>query len=265
MTLPKPPASDIARNVLKNDLMTYVQRLDPAWQDALKGPATQAALHHLHHFLADRQADGAEIYPGDPFRALNMVPPNAVQVIILGQDPYHGPNQAQGLAFSVPDTCRCPPSLRNIFKELALEYPEQAEPQRHDLTRWAKQGVLLLNAVLTVEAHQPASHMRKGWELITDAIIQHAARAPQPKVFMLWGNYAQAKQALLPSTAIAPRQVLIANHPSPLSAQRPPRPYIGCQHFTQANAWLRQHGQTGINWLDNAVVASQQHGVYAHS
>ena len=243
--------SQIARNVLRDDLMGHVQRLAQAWQYTINGPTTQPTLQNLRRFLADRQADGAEIYPGDPFRAMNGLDPESIQVVILGQDPYHGPNQAQGLAFSVPDMCPCPPSLRNIFKELVLEYPGEHAPQSHDLSRWAAQGVLLLNAVLTVEAHQPASHMRKGWEHITDAIIERVAQAPQPKVFMLWGAYAQAKQALLSRSANnAPYLVLTANHPSPLSAQRPPKPFIGCQHFIQANTWLRQRGQPGIDWLE---------------
>ncbi|HEY9280993.1 MAG TPA: uracil-DNA glycosylase [Eoetvoesiella sp.] len=243
-------SSDIARNVLEDDLQEHIRHLAPVWQDVLETPAAHQALLKLRTFLTQRRDAGAEIYPGQPFRALQDLQPDAVRVIILGQDPYHGPNQAQGLAFSVPDICPCPPSLRNIFKELALEYPEHATPQSHNLARWAQQGVLLLNTVLTVESRQPGSHAKKGWEIVTDHIIQRVARSAQPKVFMFWGAHAQSKQALIPTGPNhAPTLVLTANHPSPLSAQRPPKPFIGCQHFIQANSWLHQHRQPEIDWL----------------
>jgi uracil-DNA glycosylase len=243
-------ASDIARNVLRDDLQNHLDQLDPVWQEALSTPEVHKALLRLRAFLAQRQSAGAQIYPHQPLRALQGLQPEDVRVVVLGQDPYHGPNQAQGLAFSVPDSCPCPPSLRNMLKELALEYPDHVVPQSHNLTRWADQGVLLLNAVLTVEAHQPASHAKKGWEIVTDQIIRRVAQAAQPKVFMLWGAHAQTKQALIPiGSDSPPALILTANHPSPLSAMRPPKPFIGCRHFIQANAWLHQHQQPEIDWF----------------
>ncbi len=237
-------------NRLTGNLSPHLDQLAPVWQKALAAPATQKALRSLNQFLSTRLRAGAQIYPATPFRALRDLTPETVHVIVLGQDPYHGANQAQGLAFSVPKTCPCPPSLRNMFKELALEYPETFTRQSNNLARWARQGVLLLNTVLTVEADQPASHTRKGWEAVTDALIQCVAHAPQPKVFMFWGNHAQAKRNLIPDTAGSPpTPVLTANHPSPLSAQRPPKPFIGCGHFKQANQWLESHGQPTIDWL----------------
>lgn len=248
--LSEAPAA-VARNRLRTSLTTHIERLSPAWRKVLARPQAQAGLDRLTPFLAQRLEAGAEIYPHQPFRALELVEPNKVKVVILGQDPYHGPDQAQGLAFSVPDLCRCPPSLRNIFQELALEYPEANKAQGHELSRWAKQGVLLLNTCLTVEARQPGSHVKKGWEAVTDTIIEQVARTPQPKVFMLWGAHAQTKQALLERRADGdgPQLVLTANHPSPLSARRPPKPFIGCNHFVTANAWLQKQGLSGLAWI----------------
>ena len=243
---------ETARNTLEEPLDVHVSRLSPAWAAALQTPAAQAALKTLHSYLADRLQAGAQIFPRHPFRALSYMEPDAVRVIILGQDPYHGANQAQGLAFSVPDACPRPPSLRNIFKEIALEYPGTPLRQRNDLEDWARQGVLLLNAALTVEAQQPGSHARKGWEQITDALIHRVAETPQPKVFLLWGAHAQSKQKLLAEHKGGPMLVLTANHPSPLSAQRPPVPFIGCGHFEKANAWLQAQGLATIDWLQHA-------------
>jgi len=223
--------------------------LAPAWQAALTSPDSLAALQRLASFLDDRVAAGATIFPRDPFYALSLTPPESVRVIILGQDPYHGPNQAQGLSFSVPDTCACPPSLRNIFKELARSHPGSHRRQGHDLSSWASQGVLLLNTVLTVEARQPASHANQGWEQVTDALIRYVAGLPQPKVFLLWGAHAQNKRPLLREVGGSQNHVLIANHPSPFSAERPPRPFIGCNHFIDANHWLVSQGQGAIDWL----------------
>ena len=234
-------------NAYQGPLSKRLNSLSPDWQAVLHTPAVQEALSGLDSFLAQRLAQGATIFPASPFRALQGLAPEKVHVVILGQDPYHGPGQAQGLAFSVPDHCPCPPSLRNIFTELKREFPEQMTVQSHDLTRWAEQGVLLLNTVLTVEEGKPASHARQGWEIVTDALIQHIVRRPQPKVFMLWGNHAQQKRGL-----IAPDDntlVLCANHPSPLSARRPPTPFIGCDHFIEANRWLKTRSNNGIAWL----------------
>lgn len=199
----------------------------------------------LGAFMERRLAAGAIIYPPEPFRALALTPLAEVRVVILGQDPYHGPGQAQGLAFSVPDGVKPPPSLRNIFKELARD--PAVDPQANSggsLERWAGQGVLLLNTSLTVEEGQAASHAKQGWEVLTDQLISAVSATAESVVFMLWGAHAQAKQVL-----IAPRhQVLKANHPSPLSALRPPVPFIGCGHFSAANAFLQAQGRGRVHW-----------------
>ena len=203
--------------------------------------------------LQTRLAQGAVIYPSRPFRALDTLQPSTVKVVILGQDPYHGPGQAQGLAFSVPDGFKRPPSLRNILQEIEREYPIDhselvlaSNLLKNDLSRWAQQGVLLLKTCLTVEDAQPASHARAGWETVTDALISAVARDPSPKVFMLWGAHAQAKRTHL--TNQGDHLILMANHPSPLSASRPPVPFVGCNHFHLANAWLAQHNLQVIDW-----------------
>ncbi|MGB3291324.1 MAG: uracil-DNA glycosylase [Burkholderiaceae bacterium] len=252
-TLPPGPSAQ-AQNAFQGSLLAHLDSLSNDWRDAMSGELAQQALHGLDGLLRERLAAGVQIFPLRPFRALLEIAPQDVQVVILGQDPYHGPNQAQGLAFSVPDFCPIPPSLRNMFAELAKEYPDTFTTQRHSLLRWARRGALLLNTSLTVEAHTPASHAKRGWETITDAIIQRVLREPRPKVFLLWGNHAQSKEALLKSHPPAgPVLVLKANHPSPLSALRPPRPFIGCGHFRRANEWLAQHGEPGIDWLDNTT------------
>lgn len=196
-------------------------------------------------FIEQRLAAGAVIYPPQPFRALELTPLADVEVVILGQDPYHGPGQAHGLAFSVPDGIKPPPSLRNIFKELARDPGVEVEASSGgSLERWAQQGVLLLNTSLTVEDGQAASHARQGWEILTDQLICAVSAKPEPVVFMLWGAHAQAKQALIASR----HQVLMANHPSPLSALRPPRPFIGCGHFSAANDFLQSLGRRPVTW-----------------
>jgi uracil-DNA glycosylase len=176
-----------------------------------------------------------------------------VKVVILGQDPYHVAGQAQGLAFSVPDGFKRPPSLRNILAEVESNYPTDhsiltlaSNLQRNDLSRWTEQGVLLLNTVLTVEDGQPASHARLGWETITDCLIRHVACDSTPKVFMLWGAHAQAKQHLIADQGR--HLILSANHPSPLSARRGPAPFVGCAHFKRANRWLSQQNLQVIDW-----------------
>lgn len=249
------------QNAFKGDLFAHFHALTPAWQDAFADTRSQQTLHDLDAFLDDRLAAGVTIFPLRPFRALLEIQPQDVQVVLLGQDPYHGPNQAQGLAFSVPDVCRIPPSLRNIFAQLAQEYPESFSAQRNSLLRWARRGVLLLNTSLTVEAHQAGSHAKKGWETITDNIILRILQEPRPKVFLLWGSHAQSKQALLQAHPPAgPVLVLTANHPSPLSALRPPRPFMGCGHFRRANDWLREHGEAGVDWLNNETPADRGAG-----
>lgn len=199
----------------------------------------------LGAFVERRLAAGAIIYPPQPFRALALTPLADVRVVILGQDPYHGPGQAQGLAFSVPDGFKPPPSLRNIFKELARD--PAVEPEQHkggSLERWARQGVLLLNTSLTVEEGLAASHAKQGWEVLTDQLVSAVSARPEPVVFMLWGAHAQAKQGLI----AAHHGVLRANHPSPLSALRLPAPFIGCGHFSAANTFLQAQGRGRIHW-----------------
>ena len=195
---------------------------------------------------------GAVIYPPTPFKALELTPLDQVRVVILGQDPYHGVGQAQGLAFSVATGVKIPPSLRNMFKEIGRETADVTIPSLKDgsLVRWAEQGVLLLNTCLTVEDGLPASHAKLGWEGLTDALITLVAEHNKNVVFMLWGAHAQTKQKLLqmPESLVNQHLVLCANHPSPLSAMRPPAPFIGCGHFGLANAFLIKQGLPPINW-----------------
>jgi uracil-DNA glycosylase len=224
---PSPPSRLLAWNPEQWPVAADWQ---PIVQAFLQSPVAQSLGAHIQQRL---QA-GAIIYPPQPFRALELTPLSQVRVVILGQDPYHGPGQAEGLAFSVPAGIKPPPSLRNIFKELQRE--GFAPPQNGgSLQAWAEQGVLLLNTCLTVEDGQPASHAKRGWEVLTDAIIQACRDDPSPKVFLLWGAHAQAKRSLI---AAGKHLVLTANHPSPLSAMRPPEPFIGCGHFGKANEFL---------------------------
>ncbi|NJM42996.1 MAG: uracil-DNA glycosylase [Brachymonas sp.] len=206
----------------------------PLVQSFMGGPAGR----NLQALLQSRQQSGAVIYPPEPFVALQLTALANVRVVILGQDPYHGAGQAEGLAFSVARGVKIPPSLRNMFKEIQRDL-EISPPSHGSLRAWAAQGVLLLNTCLTVEEGQPASHAKRGWETLTDALIEACARKSEPVVFMLWGAHAQAKQGLIAlHNADARHLVLTANHPSPLSALRPPEPFIGCGHFGQARRWL---------------------------
>jgi uracil-DNA glycosylase len=196
--------------------------------------------------LQAQLAAGATIYPPQPLRALQLTPPEAVRVVILGQDPYHGPGQANGLAFAVAPGVRLPPSLRNIYKELQREYGRAPRPEGL-LDHWARQGVLLLNTSLTVLAAQPGSHSQLGWQTLTHALLQRLIQSERALAFLLWGARAQA---LRPAGAAAARHLcLCANHPSPLSALRPPAPFIGCGHFGQVDAFLRRQGEPPIDWL----------------
>ncbi|WP_251862909.1 uracil-DNA glycosylase [Achromobacter sp. Marseille-Q4962] len=240
-----PPAPDT--RLRPGAIAAQLARLPAAWKDVFDAAPVAAALHAVTAHVERRLAEGAVVYPATPFRALDHLAPAEVRVVILGQDPYHGAGQAQGLAFSVPDGCKRPPSLRNIFNEIAAEFPEAPPPSGNDLSPWAEQGVLLLNTSLTVEDGQPASHAKKGWETVTDALIARVARDPRPKAFLLWGAHAQAKQALLPPHS--GHLVLMANHPSPLSARRPPVPFLGCGHFRRTNDWLIDQGKNPIDWI----------------
>lgn len=213
------------------------------WQAIVDAYFESATGSNLLTYLQQRLGAGAVIFPPQPLRALELTPPEAVRVVILGQDPYHGRGQAEGLAFSVAPGVRLPPSLLNIFKEmqrdLGTPFPPMPQPGG-SLVKWAENGVLLLNTCLTVEEGQAASHSKKGWEVLTDAIIRHVAEQGRPTVFMLWGAHAQSKRALIPEDR--GHLVLMSNHPSPLSALRPPVPFIGNGHFGQAKAFRQQHG-----------------------
>ena len=229
---------------------TQLQSADPAawpvapgWQPLVDAFFAGARGQALQGFLQSRLAAGAVVFPPQPLRALELTPPDAVRVVILGQDPYHGRGQAEGLAFSVAPGVRLPPSLQNIFKEmqrdLGVAFPPFPNPGG-SLVKWAKNGVLLLNTCLTVEEGQAASHAGKGWEELTDTVIRHVAEGPRPVVFMLWGSHAQSKRAFIPQDR--GHLVLTSNHPSPLSALRPPVPFIGNGHFGKARAFREQHG-----------------------
>ncbi|MEJ5308219.1 MAG: uracil-DNA glycosylase [Anaerolineae bacterium] len=208
-------------------------------------PLMAAGYHRSLAALVDALRRIDTIYPAPErvFYALQVTPFDAVRVVILGQDPYHGPGQADGMAFSVPEGVKAPPSLRNIFKEVQRDiYNGESRTFSTDLTRWAKQGVLLLNASLTVKAHKAASHKALGWQALTDRIIAQLSASHEHLVFMLWGNHAQAKKPLIDAGR---HLILEAPHPSPLSAHQG---FLGCGHFSQANAYLVAHGSAPIVW-----------------
>jgi len=237
-----------ADNRLRAPLAQAFASVPTAWRDVTDPFLASTAGEALAGFVDQRVRDGAVVYPANVFRALELTAPQDVRVVILGQDPYHGAGQAQGLAFSVaPGQKKLPPSLRNMLKEVQV-YTGAPSICRDDLTPWARQGVLLLNASLTVEDGAPQSHAGRGWELLTDALLARVAALPEPVVFMLWGASAQKKRALV--EAAGRHRVLAANHPSPLSALRPPVPFIGSRPFTQANALLAalRPGTEPIRW-----------------
>ena len=217
----------------------------PGWQGLTNDFFASDTGMSLRAFLNQRLRDGAMIFPPQPLRALALTPPDRVRVVILGQDPYHGWGQAEGLAFSVAPGVALPPSLRNIFKEiqrdLGLPAPDFPVPGG-SLVKWAENGVLLLNTSLTVEECQPASHAKRGWEQLTDAVISHVSSHQQDVIFMLWGARAQSKRELINENR---HKILLANHPSPLSAMRQPLPFTGCGHFSVAQAWLKAHSDPG--------------------
>ena len=222
-------------------------RLHPSWNDKLSGELASPYMRALSDFLRAEHQAGKDIYPpsGERYGALDLTPLDDVRVVILGQDPYHGPGQAHGLCFSVRPGVRTPPSLANIYKEMEADLG--IPPARHGcLEHWARQGVLLLNAVLTVEMGLAASHQGRGWERFTDAVIRLVAERPEPTVFMLWGRHAQKKAAFVRSVGEGGRHlVLKAAHPSPLSAHNG---FFGCRHFSQANVFLKAHGRKPIDW-----------------
>ena len=212
----------------------------PVWASFLASPVGQS----LGQGLRQRLSDGATIFPAEPLRALALTSLQETRVVILGQDPYHGPGQAEGLAFSVPATMKPPPSLKNVHAELQREFGHA--PSGSSLAGWARQGVLLLNTSLTVEQGAPGSHARLGWQAFTDALIQRCNTHGRAKAFLLWGAHAQARQAWVDRPD---HLVLTANHPSPLSARRPPAPFIGCGHFGRVNRWLSERGEKTIDWF----------------
>lgn len=218
-------------------------QLHDSWKARLVGEFQQPYMQSLRGFLAEQKQQGRTLYPPGPliFNALNSTPFDRVKVVILGQDPYHGPGQAHGLCFSVNQGVPPPPSLQNIFKELQSDLGLQ-RPAHGCLTSWAQQGVLLLNAVLTVEAGRPASHEGKGWEQFTDAVVERVNSGREHVVFLLWGSYAQRKGRLIDGRR---HRVLKAPHPSPLSASRG---FFGCRHFSQANAYLAETNQVPVDW-----------------
>jgi uracil-DNA glycosylase len=237
-------------NRLVEPIGTVLDRAPLSWGPLINTWRQSPAGRRLEQRLGERQAAGAVIYPAPVLRALELTPREAVRVVILGQDPYHGAGQAEGLAFSVPADQKPPPSLRNIFKELVRD--GQGAPASGHLGGWAQQGVLLLNTTLTVEDGSPGAHAKFGWEALTHILIEAMAIDPGPKAFLLWGAHAQTVVRVVPS---APdRLVLQANHPSPLSATRPPVPFLGCGHFSATNRFLEVHGHRAIRWNEGSVL-----------
>ncbi len=217
-------------------------KIEESWKQELSDEWSKDYFVRLTNFVRNEYATKQIFPPGRQiFAAFNATPFNEVKVVILGQDPYHDVGQANGLCFSVNDGIQFPPSLRNIFQEIHNDIGSPI-PQSGDLTRWAKQGVLLLNATLTVEAHKAASHQRQGWEQFTDEVISHLSNHRQNLVFILWGSYAISKRSLInPDKHL----ILTSVHPSPLSAYRG---FFGNKHFSKANNYLVEHGKTPITW-----------------
>lgn len=217
-------------------------RIEPGWKNALSQEWEEPYFEHLTSFVASRYRQTA-VYPPGPliFAAFDSCPFDKVKVVILGQDPYHGPGQANGLCFSVNPGVIFPPSLRNIFKEVNADTGAPI-PENGDLSRWARQGVFLLNATLTVEAHQAGSHQGQGWETFTDHVIATLSAKREHIVFILWGSYAKSKASLIDQSK---HLVLTSVHPSPLSAHHG---FFGNHHFSSANAYLQAHGLEPINW-----------------
>lgn len=218
-------------------------KLEPSWKKQLSSEFEQDYMQALREFLLKQKQEGKEIFPpGDEyFNAFNYTPFDQVKVVILGQDPYHGPGQAHGLCFSVPEGVRPPPSLKNIFKEINRDLGLPI-PTNGCLTSWAQQGVLLLNSVLTVEQGKAGAHQKKGWERFTDSVIQRINEHQQGVVFLLWGSYAHKKGQFIDE---AKHRVLRSVHPSPLSAHRG---FLGCGHFSETNQYLQSLGKAPIDW-----------------
>lgn len=218
-------------------------KIEPSWKEILSSEFEKDYFHSLVEFLHKEKSCGQTIYPPGKliFNAFNLTPFNEVKVVILGQDPYHGPGQAEGLSFSVPHGINTPPSLQNIYKEIASDLGISFSKDG-SLENWAKQGVFLLNAILTVRAAQPTSHSKIGWENFTDAVIKSISDNKEGVVFLLWGNFARAKKALID---VNKHFVLEAAHPSPLARGA----FFGCKHFSKTNEILINRGLEPINWI----------------
>lgn len=217
-------------------------KIENSWKNALHGEFEKPYFISLVQRLHKEKAEGIQIFPPgkDIFKAFELTPVDKVKVVILGQDPYHGPGQAMGLSFSVPADVTAPPSLKNIFKEIETDLGIRMSGCP-DLRKWAEQGVLLLNAVLTVRCGEPASHSRIGWQEFTDAVIRYLSDNREGIVFLLWGNYARSKKNLIDTSR---HTVLEAAHPSPLARGA----FFGCRHFSRTNEILKSEGKTPIDW-----------------
>ncbi len=223
-------------------MSSFAAQIPPAWRTAIGALFDLDSLRPLEDFVRTERLTGSVFPPENAlFTALELTPPDRIKAVIVGQDPYHDEGQAHGLAFSVLPGVPVPPSLRNIFKELSSDLGVMP-PANGDLRPWARSGVLLLNAVLTVRAHEPASHRNRGWEAFTDAVLTTAARLAPPSVFLLWGNFAREKAARLDLTGHA---VIESTHPSPLSASRG---FFGSRPFSRTNQRLREFGREPVNW-----------------
>lgn len=219
-------------SALRQPLGGLIDAVVNDWRPLLDAWRCSSDGQRLTRWVDDQVSQGEIVYPADVFCALRLTALADTRILILGQDPYHGPGQAEGLAFSVPAAQPLPPSLRNILKELRRSHPHLTPPASGHLGLWARSGILLLNTVLTVARGRPASHAGRGWESLTNAVVQALARDVRPKVFMLWGAHAQSKSVLI--EGLGPHLILRCNHPSPLSAMRGPQPFIGCGHFSAA-------------------------------
>ena len=220
-------------------------KIESGWKEVLKDEFSRPYFEQIVHFLKAEKMAGKTIYPPGPliFNAFDQTPFDQVKVVIIGQDPYHGPGQAHGLCFSVQAGVKPPPSLVNIYKEIQSDIGIKMSLEKGDLTPWAKQGVLLLNAALTVRANEPFSHSQIGWAQFTDAVIRKIDKEKEGVIFLLWGKFAQEKQQLINATR---HHVLKAAHPSPFSADKG---FFGCKHFSKTNELLLQQGKDPINWM----------------
>lgn len=222
------------------------EAIPESWRAALDPVLATEEARRLGGFLVAEEEAGKAIYPprGCRLKALELTPLDMVRVVILGQDPYHGPGQAMGLCFAVPEGVKVPPSLVNIYKELQADIGAP-RPQHGDLSPWARQGVLLLNNTLTVEAGQAGSHAGRGWDAITDACVAAVAARAEPSVFILWGSHAQAKAKRIDGLRSGPHCIIESPHPSPLSAHRG---FFGSKPFSRANAFLEENGRGSVDW-----------------